>query len=164
MKRIAFICGIIAALFYLTQNAYAQYARRGANIVDKSGVVLSDFQLIDLVGQDIFDQTVIGARKQIKSGNCLLWGGVAGFAFGFAGCVHAVYRMAGYKNDVIATPLFLGSATLLSVGGSALSAGIVLRSIGKGRLNWVEDQANSAGGYSLNVGATPTGMGLYMTF
>ena len=52
----------------------------------------------------------------------------------------------------------------MSAGGSALTAGIVLKSIGNGRLNWVEEQANATKGYSINVGATPNGIGLYIAF
>ena len=55
-------------------------------------------------------------------------------------------------------------SALMSAGGSALTAGIVLKSIGNGRLNWVEEQANATKGYSINVGATPNGIGLYIAF
>ena len=181
MKRFAFLCGIIAALLCLTQNASAQYARKGADIVDVNGYVLSDSQLISLVGQDVFDQTVLGARKQYKSGKTLIWGGVAGMAAGFAGVVYSIVKLndAGYQNLDLTNPdhiktvmdndpsiaaLYLGSSALMSVGGTAFTAGVVLKTIGKKRLNWVEDQANSAKGYTLNFGTTRNGMGLYLTF
>ena len=180
MKRFAFLCGIIAALLCLTQNASAQYARKGADIVDVNGYVLSDSQLISLVGQDTFDQTVVGARKQYKSGKTLIWGGVAGMAAGFAGVVYSIVKLndAGYQNLDLTNPdhiktvmdndpsigaMYLGSSALMSVGGTAFTAGVVLKTIGKKRLNWVEDQANSAKGYTLNIGTTRNGMGLYLT-
>ena len=179
MKRFAILCGIIAALLCLTQSASAQYARKGANIVDKSGYILSDSQLINVVGQDIFDQTVVGARKQIKSGNGLIWGGILGIAAGIGGAVYTGVKIgkAGYTNvesyedikriaqdDPSIAGLYLGSVALMGAGSTAFSAGIILKSVGKGRMNWVKDQANAAKGYTLNVGATPNGMGLYMTF
>ena len=178
MKRFAILCGIIAALLCLTQNASAQYARKGANIVDKSGYVLSDSQLIKLVGNDVFDQTVVGARKQYKAGNKLLWGGIAGVGAGVACAVLMSVRMVneGYygvthenlkeiiEKDPTLVALYAGSSALTSLGGTAFTAGVVLKTIGKKRLNWVEDQANAARGYSLNVGTTPNGMGLYLTF
>ena len=181
MRRIAIICGIIAALLCLAQNASAQYARKGANIVDNSGYVLSDSQLINVVGQDVFDQTVVGARKQYKAGRKLIWGGVAGILAGAAGVVYSVVKLndAGYVNLDLTNPdhiktvldndpsiaaMYLGSSALVSVGGTAFTAGVILKTIGKKRLNWVEDQANAAKGYSLNVGATPNGMGLYLNF
>ena len=181
MKRIAILCGLIAALLCLTQNASAQYARKGANIVDKNGYVLSDSQLINVVGQNVFDQTVVGARKQYKSGKTLIWGGVAGMAAGFAGVVYSIVKLndAGYQNLDLTNPdhiktvmdndpsigaMYLGSSALTSLGGTAFTAGVVLKTIGKKRLNWVEDQANSAKGYTLNIGTTRNGMGLYLTF
>ena len=134
-----------------------------------------------MVGQDIFDQTVIGARKQYKSGNKLIWGGIAGILAGTAGVVYSIVKLndAGYTNVDLTSPddikeildkdpsiaaLYLGSSALTSLGGTAFTAGVVLKTIGKKRLNWVEDQANAARGYSLNVGTTPNGMGLYLTF
>ena len=181
MKRLAILCGVVAALLCLTQNASAQYARKGANIVDRNGYVLSDSQLINVVGQDVFDQTVVGARKQYKSGKKLIWGGIAGIAAGFAGVVYSIVKLndAGYQNLDLTNPdhiktvldndpsiaaMYLGSSALTSLGGTAFTAGVVLKTIGKKRLNWVEEQANAARGYSLNVGATQNGLGLYLTF
>ena len=181
MKRIAILLGLVAALLCLTQNASAQYARKGANIVDRNGYVLSDSQLINVVGQDVFDQTVVGARKQYKAGRKLIWGGLAGVAAGFAGVVYSIVKLndAGYQNLDLTNPdhiktvmdndpsigaMYLGSSALMSVGGTAFTAGVVLKTIGKKRLNWVEDQANSAKGYTLNIGTTRNGMGLYPTF
>ena len=181
MKRIAILFGIVAALLCLTQNASAQYARKGANIVDKNGYILSDSQLINVVGQDVFDQTVVGARKQYKSGKKLIWGGIAGIAAGVAGTVYSIVKLndAGYTDvdltsyedlqeildkDPSIAAMYLGSSALMSVGGTAFTAGVVLKTIGKKRLNWVEEQANAARGYSLNVGATQNGLGLYLTF
>lgn len=176
MKKLAILCGIIAALLCLTQNASAQYARRGVNIVDNSGFVLSDSQLINLVGQDVFDQTVVGARKQYKAGNGLLWGGLAGTVVGIGGAAFAMYKLtndAGIDvNDMSSAmeeepglaALYIGSYALASVGASLFTAGIVLKSIGKSRLNWVGEQANAAKGYTLNVGPTRHGVGLSVTF
>jgi len=179
MKKFAILCGLIAALLCLSQSASAQYARKGANIVDKNGYILSDSQLINIVGRDVFDQTVVGARKQIKSGNGLLWGGLLGIAAGLGGAVYTGVRLgkAGYSNissyddfkqimdkDPSIGALYLGSIALTSLGSTSFSAGIILKTIGKKRLNWVGEQANFARGYSLNVGATPNGMGLYVTF
>lgn len=181
MKRIALIFGLVAALLFLTQNANAQYARKGANIVDPNGYVLSDSQLINVVGQNVFDQTVVGARKQYKAGRKLIWGGIAGIVAGAAGAVYSIVKLndAGYVNLDLTNPdhiktvldndpsiaaMYLGSSALTSLGGTAFTAGVVLKTIGKKRLNWVEDQANAAKGYSLHVGATSNGMGLYLNF
>ena len=76
--RFAFFCGLVAALLCLTQNANAQYARKGADLVSQNGFTLSDPEIISIVGNDVFDQTVIGARKQYKAGKGLITGGVLG--------------------------------------------------------------------------------------
>ena len=98
MRKALILCGLVAALMCLAQNANAQYARKGANIVDQKGAVLSDQELISIVGNDIYEQTVIGARKQFKAGKKLITGGIIGIGVGFAGLVAAAVKMqdAGY--------------------------------------------------------------------
>ena len=173
MKKFALIIGLVAAFLCLAQNANAQYARKGANIVDQNGYVLSDSQLTKLVGNDVFQQTVVGARKQYKAGNGLVWGGVAGIGLGLAGAVLTGIKVGksnyndvetALRNDSSIAAMYLGSTAVMSVGATALSAGIVLKTIGKKRLNWVEGQANAAKGYSLDLGATPYGVGLAVRF
>jgi hypothetical protein len=52
----------------------------------------------------------------------------------------------------------------MGVGGTAFSAGIVLKVIGKKRLNWVSEQANGQYGMALGLGATANGLGVTLTF
>ena len=172
MKRIAILCGIIAALLCLTQNASAQYARKGANIVDKNGYVLSDSQLINVAGQDVFDQTVIGARKQYKAGKSLITGGILGIGAGLAGAVLTGVKAgkSGYsdldtavQNDASIAAMYLGSTALASLGGTAISGGIILKIIGKKRLDWVSEECNRAT-LTYHIGATPSGVGLAINF
>ncbi len=173
MRKALILCGLVAALLCLAQNANAQYARQGANIVDKSGYVLSDSQLTKLVGNEVFQQTVVGARKQYKAGTGLIWGGVAGVGLGLAGAVLTGVKVgkANYsdvetalKSDPTIASMYLASTAVMSLGATALSAGIVLKTIGKKRLDWVEGQANAAKGYSIDLGATPYGVGLAVRF
>lgn len=172
--RFAFFCGIVAALLCLTQNANAQYAREGADLVNVNGVTLSDQDIINLVGNDVFDQTVVGARKQYKAGSGLITGGIIGIGAGLAGAFLTGYKAgkAGYKdmqtamdNDGSILAMYLGSTAAASLGSAALTGGIVLKVIGKKRLDWVSEEANKvAGNVSLNVGATPNGMGIVLNF
>ncbi len=174
MKRFAILCGLVAAFLCLAQNANAQYARKGADLVDQNKVVLSDQDIINLVGNDVFDQTVIGARKQYKVGKGLITGGILGIGAGLAGSVLAGVKAAndGYsdfdtavENDGAVLALYLGSTALMSAGIAALNGGIVLKTIGKKRLDWVSEEANRvSGNVSLNVGATPHGMGITLNF
>lgn len=172
--RFAFFCGIIAALLCLTQNANAQYARKGADLVSQNGFPLSDQEIINIVGNDVFDQTVIGARKQYKAGKGLITGGILGIGAGLAGSVLAGVKAAndGYndfqravENDGSVLAMYLGSVAALSLGSAALTAGIPLKVIGKKRLDWVAEEANRvSGNVTLNVGATPNGFGIALNF
>ena len=171
--RFAFFCGIVAALLCLTQNANAQYARKGADLVNQNGVVLSDQDIVNLVGSDVFEQTVIGARKQYKAGKGLVTGGILGICGGVAGSALSGIKAAndGYndfqtavENDGAVLALYLGSTALMSAGIAALSGGIILKTIGKKRLNWVSEECNNASNVSFNVGATPNGMGIVLNF
>ncbi|MBR2227710.1 MAG: hypothetical protein IJ893_07555 [Bacteroidales bacterium] len=174
MKRFAILCGLVAAFLCLAQNANAQYARKGADLVDQNKVVLSDQDIINLVGNDVFDQTVVGARKQYKAGRGLITGGIIGIGAGLAGSVLAGVKAAndGYRDfetavedDGAVLAMYLGSVAALSLGSAALTAGIPLKIIGKKRLDWVSEEANRvSGNVSLNVGATPHGMGIVLNF
>ena len=172
--RFAFFCGLVAALLCLTQNANAQYARKGADLVSQNGFTLSDKEIISIVGNDVFDQTVVGARKQYKAGKGLITGGVLGICAGLAGAVYTGYKAgkAGYNDlttavgdDASIAALYLGSTALTSAGFAALSGGIVLKTIGKKRLDWVAEEVNRvSGNVTLNVGATPNGFGIALNF
>ena len=87
MKRLAIVCGFVAALLcFGAQNVSAQYAspivRKGADLVDRNGTPLTDSQIAEIVGTDVYTQTVVGARKQVKAGRALIWGGAAGMTVG----------------------------------------------------------------------------------
>jgi hypothetical protein len=172
MKKVLILCGFIAAFLCLAQNANAQYARKGANLVDMNGTVLSDQAIINLVGNDVFEQTVIGARKQYKAGNGLIIGGIVGMGAGLAGAVLTGKAIAdrGYSDmetaishDGSIAAMYIGSSALASLGFTALSGGIAFKTIGKKRLNWVADHANGVA-MTYHVGATPNGLGVALQF
>ena len=172
MKRFALLCGLVAAFLCFAQNADAQYARKGANLVDPAGTVLSDQAIINAVGNDIYQQTVIGARKQYKAGKALITGGIIGIGAGLAGAVLTGVKVgkAGYSDletaaqkDASIAAMYLGSSAIMSLGATALSGGIVFKTIGKKRLNWVAGQANGVG-MACQFGPTPDGVGLALRF
>ena len=184
MKKVLILSGLVAAFLCLTQTVSAQYVpsrihRDGATFVDGRGRTLSDGELIDAIGEDIFAETVIGARKQYTIGRKLLISGIAGTGVGIAGLVGgaALVATAGpheTANDDIyfddkdkaeAGFVVMAIGTIATVlGGTALSAGIPLKVIGQSRLNWVENDYNERQGYALRFGAAPHGVGLTMNF
>ena len=183
MRNLTIFCGIVAAFLSLAQSANAQYLpaqihRDKANFVDEHHRVLSDSELIDAIGIDVYEETVIGARKQYNAGRKLLIGGATGVGVGVAvllggvvmvgmsGPEHGPDNKVYYEDEDMAVAggaaILLGSL-VTSLGGTALSAGIPLKVIGQSRLNWVENDYNERN-YTLHVGAAPHGVGLTLNF
>jgi hypothetical protein len=169
----------------LTQTVNAQYIpaqihRDKANFVDNRGMLLSDQELIGLIGEDVFFDTVVGARKQYNAGRKLVISGATGLGVGAAAVIGGVIMIdaAEPREKPDGTVYFMdedlaiaGTLTTvlggiaLSLGGLLLDAGLPLKIIGQSRLNWVENDYNERNrGYSLHVGTAPHGVGLTMTF
>ena len=184
MKKALILCGIVAAFLFAAQKANAQYLptqihRDGSSFVDERGRTLSDSELIDAIGTNIFEETVVGARKQYNAGRKLLISGIAGLGVGIAGMVGgaAIVAAAGphekENNEIVfddedkamtgAAVVLLGTVAT-ALGGTALTVGIPLKAIGQGRLNWVEDDYNGRQGYTLHIGTAPSGVGLTLSF
>ena len=184
MKRIAILCGMVAAFLCFSQNAKAQYLpdqihREKDHFVNESGAILSDKELIDAVGSDIFHETIVGARKQYTTGQKLFVSGLAGIGVGVAGIVggSAIIGAAGphqttnqqvYFDD---EDLALTGAAVLKIGtiatvlgGTALTVGIPFKAVGQSRLNLVENNYNERQAYTLRFGAAPHGAGLTLNF
>ena len=191
MKRILLISGLFAAFLCLTQNANAQYVqihRDGAGFVDNAGITLSDQELIDLVGDDVYFDTVVGARKQYSAGRRLVRGGAITTGVGVTSILggsilmltNATGRSHYYDYDydqiedyfegdetglAIGALLFAGGYVATIVGAAVLTAGIPLKVIGQSRLNWVENDFNNRSRQaSLRFGAAPSGVGLTLRF
>ena len=184
MKRIAILCGLVAAFLSFAQSAKAQYLptqihRDKATFVDERGRTLSDSELVNAVGAEIFTETVIGARKQYTAGRKLLISGIAGAGVGVAGILGgtAMVAAAGPHKDADDKLYFddedkavTGSVVVMlgtiatAMAGTALTVGIPLKVIGQSRLNWVENDYNERQGYTLHLGTAPSGVGLTVTF
>ena len=182
MKKVLILSGLVAAFLCLAQNANAQYAgpihREGANLADQRGNILTDQEVLTLIGQDIYDQTYVGAQKQRKAGKALIWSGAGGLVGGTVLYGVGLSKIAGEVNqnsskDEIQTALekhpgsagmVLGGTLLMAAGAIALDAGIPLAIIGKKRLNWIADDYNARKGVAYQVGATPNGVGIALRF
>ena len=194
MKKIAILCGLVAALLCLAQRANAQYVqihRDGAGFVDNRGMHLSNQEIRDLVGEDVYFDTVVGAQKQYRIGRNLIRGGAITAGAGLVSALTGVALIAansedrlvvyndpqyrGYRErvytdeDEFATAtgaLFLvGGYLAMFTGATLLEVGIPLKIIGQSRLNWVENDYNDySRNVSLHVGAAPNGVGLTLRF
>ena len=178
MKKLFVICVLLVASLGFAQEVKAQYAgpitRQDANLVDQSGHILTDSEIIGLVGNDIFEETVVGARRQLQAGKALIIGGAAGIGTGLVFAVFSGVEMAKCRDNARnnrsynygpGAGLYLCSVAFTSLGTLALGGGIAFRSIGKSRLGWVANQCNPASGsVTLEWTATPAGAGIVMRF
>ena len=185
MRYPTILCGLVAAFMCLTQNANAQYIpsqihRDRADFVDNHGMILSNQEIIDLVGEDIYFDTVVGARKQYNTGRNLIRSGAitagAGLAGILTGVVFLAQSEAGYDRvtqtyydedgiGLLGATMVVTGCVAATVGGLLLDAGLPLKIIGQSRLNWVENEYNDrARGYSFHVGSAPHGMGFTLIF
>lgn len=182
MKRFAFLCGLVAAFLCLAQNAHAQYAgpihRQGANLADMRGNILTDHEVLNLIGEQVYDETYVGACKQRKAGKSLIWGGIGGlvggavvYGIGFSKVADKVTQdssteamQKAFEENPGSAAMVVGGTALMAVGAVALDAGIPLAIIGKKRLNWVADDYNARKGLAYRVGVTSSGVGFALNF
>lgn len=157
MKRFLILCSFVAVFLCPSLDAEAQYARKGAKIVDPEGTVLSDQALIDIVGYDIYEQTFVGARRQLKAGRAMILGGVSCIGVGVLGAGAAAGLLILNTEVLIAkketekalvdgvalTGLFYLSEGVAIAGGALLTSGIILNTIGKKRIKWVAGQCGT---------------------
>ena len=72
MRNLTIIGGLIAAFLCFAQNASAQYLpsqihRDGDSFVDEKGHTLSDRQLIDAIGSNIYQEPVVPSLSAVPS-------------------------------------------------------------------------------------------------
>ena len=155
--RFSIFCGLLVAFLFLAENANAQYAgpvqRHKANLVDTQGNILSDAEVLDLVGEDIFHETYVGAKKQYTAGRKMIIGGAIGAGasmaisiIGFNLAYDSAYLkesgQIAFRNEgeaIVGFVCYYGGLAAAGLALSVLEAGIPLQIIGKKRLNWVCD-------------------------
>ena len=186
MKRI--MITLVSLLFAAGFVAEAQYlpsrmeAVRGS-LVDENGTVLSANAVLAAIGQEIYDETYVGANKQYNVGRKLFTGGLIGVGAGVAVTVASAVVFANanlsyttdsngfrhYRNlDAAGTVGVLGMSagvTAAALGFSAFSVGLVFKTIGGKRLQWVADDYNArTSPVTVRLGAGKYGSGLVVNF
>ena len=195
-KSIVFLLVSALAALVFTQKASAQYypeylSVSKGQLVDQNGAVLSDTEVLDAIGADIYNETYSGARKQYKAGGPLIIAGAVATGVGLIGTIGSAavlsYKYQSnlpvYINNIRKDPksindipnnkwfiagmmgLYAGSV-LAAAGDVALMVGIPLRVIGAKRLNWIADNynGNAAPQAYVRLGAGQYGTGLIIDF
>lgn len=192
MKKIIVLA--IAAIAFIVSGvvANAQYrpgtlSQHRAGLEDENGHTLTDQEVFQLIDEDVYNQTYVGATRQYKTGKILNIVGAATAGVGLVGTIagtaalvdaiqngHVTFEdqngrkvVKEYdKQAALAVVGFAAGATLLAAGDICLSVGIPLQVIGKKRLNWIATEYNheAVSSANLRIGLTNYGAGLVMNF
>lgn len=166
MKRFILILVAFASLGAAMAQAQvkpsALISQKG-QLLDEYGTVYSAADIKEIIGEDIFYETYLGATKQYRAGKTLITWGAIGLG---VGCVTAAL---GCESLWISRPyvtwesyaVFYSGVFIAALGETALAIGIPLKSIGRSRLNWIaEDYNGKASRVTLNVTGCRNGYGL----
>ena len=177
MKRITLYFFLFATFLCLAQRANAQYAtdvhQKHGKLVDGGGVVLSDSDVLNLIGDEVYHKTYLGAKKQCKVGRTLIWSGAAGMVAGMGMMMwgQELFTDSPYMQGIgtetegkVGLALCVGGLLVHSLGSAALNVGIPLSIVGNKRLDWVVDNYNGGSNLTVKVGAAPNGFGLTVRF
>lgn len=151
-------------------------------LIDQNGDRLSDRDVRTAIGEEIYHDTYVGARKQYQVGDKLIKGGIIGLASGtgvmLSSCIlFATGEVTVNQQTREVTNMDMSAAVgilgvyagfaVMSIGALALDAGIPFKIIGSRRLNWVAENYNEyqrPGNVSLRFGAGQYGTGLVLSF
>lgn len=164
----------------LAQYVPSQIEQSRGRLLDDNGEVMPEFMVQRLVGEDIFNQTYLGAVKQYKTGKRLIVGGIAGMGAGVVvSGVSLGYFIVDYVDILKGSNDFWGSFMeakdsvswfyrgffIMGAGYAVFSMGLVFKTIGWKRLEWVaEDYNNGHQPVTLRFGAGQYGTGLVLNF
>ena len=166
MKRFILIlvafASLGAALAQAQVKPSALISQKG-QLLDEYGTVYSAADIKEIIGEDIFNETYLGATKQYRAGKSLITWGAVGMGVGL------VTATLGYVSVGVSQPyvtwesyaLVYSGLIIATLGETALAVGIPLKCIGRSRLNWIaEDYNGKASRVTLNVTGCRNGYGL----
>lgn len=181
MKKIllAVMLMLLPAFAALAQYVPSQIEQSKGRLLDDNGEVMPDFMVKRLVGDEIFEETYLGAVKQYKAGKWLMLGGglVVGAGVAVSGVSLGVF-FVNYVNiwkgenlwdsfsqakDVLSW--FYRGFSIAGLGASVFTMGIIFKTVGWKRLEWVaEEYNNGRPAVTLRFGAGEYGTGLVLNF
>jgi len=168
--KISIILSMLLTAWPLSAQMPDTLLRRGSNLVDGSGTILTDAEVLDLVGDPIYSESYLGAKKDYQTGRALIWSGAAGMVVGLVSIPVGYYFTARGIFTIEPSAIFggmvafYGGIILASGGCVVLCGGIPLSIQGKKGLNRVADEYNAGRNLTYNVGATPNGVGIVLRF
>lgn len=181
MKKILvlFLLTLVPAFAAQAQYVPSQIEQKRGRLLDDRGEVMPDYMVQRLVGNDIFEETYLGAVKQYKTGKRLITGGLVGAGAGvvvsgvslgifiteyvkiWGGTQDIWDSFSGAKDSVA---WFYRGFAIMGVGASVFSMGLIFKTIGWRRLEWVADEYNSRHPAVLEFGVGEFGTGLVYRF
>lgn len=172
MKKL-FSVILIATAITLCTNAYAQrpdysdeteqmLMRYKSGRLSLGGCKLSDLEVKNIIGEQVYYETYLGARHQRKVGT---WLASFGAVVTIGGIVLESHGISW------GDPAFYYSGLAVdAVGMAMIGGGIAYLCIGRGRLRWAASDYNERNVYdrdravSLEFGPTASGVGLSLRF
>ena len=160
--KLALIAGLVllACLSARAQSPAGRLFYEGKGDYSIGGKQLSDGELCDLIGDEVYYNTYLSAQKQRKLGLPL---GIVGA--GILGATTAWY-LIGIDAPWIHEKTVVVTSSIGWTLGTLAGAGLAYYFIGSGRLKWIAEDYNSRNSYAstLSFGPTPHGVGLSFNF
>mgnify|MGYP006872980359 CR=1 FL=1 len=183
-----FFIGVLTLLILALAPAFqarAQYVpdtieQKKGKLLDDHGDVMPDFMVQRLVGDEIYNQTYLGACKQYKTGKVLITAGLitAGSGLAVSGVSLGVFfadyfKMFGDTSNVWdsfmgakdSVSWFYRGFSIAGLGAAAFGMGLIFKTIGWKRLEWVASNYNQGNRpATLRLGQGQYGTGLVLNF
>ena len=160
--KLALIAGLVllACLSARAQSPAGRLFYEGKGDYSIGGKQLSDGELCDLIGDEVYYNTYLSAQKQRKLGLPL---GIVGA--GILGATTAWY-LIGIDAPWIHEKTVVVTSSIGWTLGTLAGAGLAYYFIGSGRLKWIAEDYNSRNGYAstLSFGPAPHGIGFTLNF
>lgn len=122
-------------------------------------VPLSSYEVMELFGREVYNETYVGAVKQMKVGKPLI---ITGVSIAAVGITLAIAGAVGESDDLMGIGVIAGA-----VGVTTMSVGAPLFCVGRARLNWMAEDYNARQLYpefTVNFGPQRHGVGFSINF
>jgi len=145
-------------------NLNQRLVRRGKNLY-LGTYELNDEEIQQIIGQDLWEQTFVGARGQYNFANTMELVGDVFLILGLSGEVFCIINHNWSPYSTWYTTMFYSG---LSAALTFYSIALPFSCIANGRMNWVVEESNHRRGLAfeptLNMGLAPHGLGLTVNF